>query len=197
MHAADVADSVSLCVVRQGPPRFSARYLGTYPRSGDWVGIMSATDFEAQRRQMLAEISATTARVRELIGKAALEERVMRVMGKVPRHEFVPIEVQPYAYTNRPVPIGFEKTISQPFIVALMTDLLEIGADNTVLEIGTGLGYQTAISHSWPSRYTASRLLKSSGNKPRNGCVGKVAPTSSSRLRMAIMAGRNTPHSIE
>jgi protein-L-isoaspartate(D-aspartate) O-methyltransferase len=106
---------------------------------------MPATDFEAQRRQMLAEISATTARVRGLIGKAALDGRVMRAMGKVPRHEFVPIELQPYAYANRPLPIGFDKTISQPFIVALMTDLLEISADNTVLEIGTGLGYQTAI----------------------------------------------------
>ena len=49
MHAADVAEAVSHCVVRQGPPRFSARYLGTYPRSGGWVGIMSVTDFEAQR----------------------------------------------------------------------------------------------------------------------------------------------------
>jgi protein-L-isoaspartate(D-aspartate) O-methyltransferase len=106
---------------------------------------MPATDFEAQRRQMLAEISATTARVRGLIGKAALDEQVMRAMGKVPRHEFVPIELQPHAYANCPLPIGFNKTISQPFIVALMTDLLEIGADNAVLEIGTGLGYQTAI----------------------------------------------------
>jgi protein-L-isoaspartate(D-aspartate) O-methyltransferase len=59
---------------------------------------MPAMDFAAQRRQMLAEISATTARVRGLIGKAALDERVMRAVGKVPRHEFVPIELQPYAY---------------------------------------------------------------------------------------------------
>jgi protein-L-isoaspartate(D-aspartate) O-methyltransferase len=57
----------------------------------------------------------------------------------------VPIELQPYAYANIPLPIGFNKTISQPFIVALMTDLLDIGADDTVLEIGTGLGYQAAI----------------------------------------------------
>jgi protein-L-isoaspartate(D-aspartate) O-methyltransferase len=106
---------------------------------------MPVADFEAQRRQMLAEISAMVARLRGLIGKAALDERIMRVMGNVPRHEFVPIELQPYAYANRPLPIGFDKTASQPFIVALMTDLLEIGADNTVLEIGTGLGYQTAI----------------------------------------------------
>jgi protein-L-isoaspartate(D-aspartate) O-methyltransferase len=80
-----------------------------------------------------------------LIGKAALDERVMTAMGKVSRHEFVPVELQPYAYANIPLPIGFDKTISQPFIVALMTDLLDISADDSVLEIGTGLGYQAAI----------------------------------------------------
>jgi protein-L-isoaspartate O-methyltransferase len=69
----------------------------------------------------------------------------MTAMGKVPRHEFVPIELQPYAYANIPLPIGFEKTISQPSIVALMTDLLDIKPDDSVLEIGTGLGYQAAI----------------------------------------------------
>jgi protein-L-isoaspartate(D-aspartate) O-methyltransferase len=83
--------------------------------------------------------------VSRLIGKATLDERVMAAMGKVPRHEFVPAEHQPYAYANIPLPIGFNKTISQPFIVALMTDLLDISAHDTVLEIGTGLGYQTAI----------------------------------------------------
>ena len=87
---------------------------------------MSAEDFEVLRRQMLAEISAATFHVSGLIGKAALDERVMTAMGKVPRHEFVPIELQPYAYANIPLPIGFNKTISQPFIVALMTDLLDI-----------------------------------------------------------------------
>src|SRR6478672_11832926 len=132
---------------------------GRITGDGHWVGIMSATDFEAQRRQMLAEISAMAARVRGLIGKAALDERVMRVMGTVPRHEFVPLELQPYAYANRPLPIGFDKTISQPFIVALMTDLLEISADNTVLEIGTGLGYQTAILAQLARKVYASRLL--------------------------------------
>ena len=66
-------------------------------------------------------------------------------MAKVPRHEFVPIEVQPYAYLNRPLPIGFEKRISQPLMVAAMTDLLEPKADDAVLEIGNGLGYQSAV----------------------------------------------------
>ena len=106
---------------------------------------MRAADFEVLRRRMLAEISAATVHVSGLIGKAAFDERVVRAMGNVPRHEFVPIELQSYAYANIPLPIGFDKTISQPFIVALMTDLLDISADDAVLEIGTGLGYQTAI----------------------------------------------------
>src|SRR5213593_2240358 len=106
---------------------------------------MSAEDFEVLRQHMLAEISAWTFGARGTIGKPALDKRVMVTMGKVPRHEFVPIELQPYAYANIPLPIGFDKTISQPFIVALMTDLLEISAADIVLEIGTGLGYQAAI----------------------------------------------------
>ena len=94
---------------------------------------------------MLEDIIATTVRVSGLIGKPALDERVMNAMGKVPRHDFVPIELRPYAYADIPLPIGFSKTISQPFIVALMTDLLDISSDDVVLEIGTGLGYQAAI----------------------------------------------------
>ena len=122
---------------------------------------MSVKDFEILRRQMLAEIAAGTFHVSDLIGKAALDERVMAAMAKVPRHEFVPVELQPYAYANIPLPIGFEKTISQPFIVALMTDLLDIGAEETVLEIGTGLGYQAAILAQLARRvYTVDRYRR-------------------------------------
>jgi protein-L-isoaspartate(D-aspartate) O-methyltransferase len=106
---------------------------------------MRVADLEALREHMLAVIAASTFELRDTIGKSGLDERVMTAMGKVPRHAFVPIELQPYAYANIPLPIGFEKTISQPFIVALMTDLLDIKADDSVLEIGTGLGYQAAI----------------------------------------------------
>jgi protein-L-isoaspartate(D-aspartate) O-methyltransferase len=106
---------------------------------------MRAEDLKVLREHMVAEISADAARVRELTGKSSLDERVMAAIAKVPRHEFVPIELQPLAYANTPLPIGCEKTISQPFIVALMTDLLEISAEDVVLEIGTGLGYQAAI----------------------------------------------------
>lgn len=106
---------------------------------------MRAEEFEALREHMLAVIAAGAFALRDTIGRSAFDERVMTAMRKVPRHEFVPIEVQPYAYANVPLPIGFEKTISQPFIVALMTDLLDIRANDSVLEIGTGLGYQAAV----------------------------------------------------
>ncbi len=106
---------------------------------------MSIEYFDEQRRQLIATIRADTGRVAARIGKSALDDRVLRAMAKVPRHEFVPVEVQLHAYVNAPLPIGFEKTISQPFMVAVMTDLLELKPDDVVLEIGTGLGYQTAV----------------------------------------------------
>ncbi|MGH6626877.1 MAG: protein-L-isoaspartate(D-aspartate) O-methyltransferase [Burkholderiaceae bacterium] len=106
---------------------------------------MPEPDFSALRQSMLAEIAAKTIYASAQLGKAALAPQVMNVMAKVPRHEFVLLELRPYAYADTPLPIGFDKTISQPFIVALMTDLLDLRPTDTVLEIGTGLGYQTAI----------------------------------------------------
>ena len=106
---------------------------------------MSVAYFEEQRREMVAAIRVIAKHLVAEIGKTALDDRVLRAMAKVPRHEFVPIEVQPYAYLNRPLPIGFDKTISQPLMVAVMTDLLELKLDDVVLEIGTGLGYQSAV----------------------------------------------------
>ncbi len=97
------------------------------------------------RQQMLEEIALETYCVSEQIDKLELDPKVLTVMGYVPRHEFVPNDVHDLAYLNQPLPIGYDKTISQPFIVALMTDLLEIKKSDTILEIGTGLGYQTAI----------------------------------------------------
>jgi protein-L-isoaspartate(D-aspartate) O-methyltransferase len=81
----------------------------------------------------------------EQIGKDRLGDRVMEAMARVPRHQFVPSELQDWAYEDLPLPIGCGKTISQPFMVALMTDLLAIEEHDKVLEIGTGLGYQAAI----------------------------------------------------
>jgi protein-L-isoaspartate(D-aspartate) O-methyltransferase len=106
---------------------------------------MSAEHFAKLRQHMLMEIAAETIYVSARIGKAALGSAAMEAVGKVPRHDFVPVELQPYAYANVPLPIGFDKTISQPFIVALMTDLLDLVAEDSVLEVGTGLGYQAAV----------------------------------------------------
>jgi protein-L-isoaspartate(D-aspartate) O-methyltransferase len=97
------------------------------------------------RRQMIAEIVAEAAETATHTGKAQFDDRIVQVMARVPRHEFVPVELQAYAYLNRPLPIGCEKTISQPYIVALMTDLLEPADNDLVLEVGAGAGYQAAI----------------------------------------------------
>jgi protein-L-isoaspartate(D-aspartate) O-methyltransferase len=97
------------------------------------------------RRNMLAEIEAEAVLTANYTGRAVFGVPVMDAVGRVPRHEFVPVELQPYAYLNRPLPIGFEKTVSQPYIVALMTDVLDLRPNDIVLEIGTGAGYQAAI----------------------------------------------------
>ena len=106
---------------------------------------MSVESFEQQRREMIAAIRVVAQHLAAEVGKTALDDRVLAAMAKVPRHEFVPVEIQAYAYLNRPLPIGFGKTISQPLMVAVMTDLLELKPDDVVLEIGTGLGYQSAV----------------------------------------------------
>src|ERR1700741_658846 len=124
---------------------------------------MRAEELEPLREQMLAVIAASPFELRDAIGKNALDERVMTAMGKVPRHEFVPIELQPYSYDNIPLPIGFAKTISQPFVVALMTDLLDIKADDRVLEIGTGLGYQAAILAQLARRVYSVEIIEELG----------------------------------
>ena len=106
---------------------------------------MSDEEFSELRQRMLAVIAAKTIYSCARLGKATLGARVMAAMVKVPRHEFVPLELQCDAYADTPLPIGFDKTISQPFIVAVMIDLLDLQPTDTVLEIGTGWGYQTAV----------------------------------------------------
>jgi protein-L-isoaspartate(D-aspartate) O-methyltransferase len=81
----------------------------------------------------------------QIRARGVKDRRVLAAMGKVPREEFVPADQRPHAYEDRPLPIGEEQTISQPYIVALMTELLEVKQGDKVLEIGTGSGYQAAI----------------------------------------------------
>jgi protein-L-isoaspartate(D-aspartate) O-methyltransferase len=105
----------------------------------DALGASDA-DFAARRRAMVAEITIEHAGL-----PVHFSRPVKEAMASVPRHLFVPQAQQPYAYENRPLPIGHQQTISQPYIVALMTDLLRLGKGDRVLEVGTGSGYQAAI----------------------------------------------------
>lgn len=101
--------------------------------------------FTTVRQEMVKQIARHADLVSDKTGRRELAERVMEVIASVPRHEFVPAPLQDFAYLDQPLPIGFGKTISQPFIVALMTDLLDPRPEDRVLEIGTGLGYQAAV----------------------------------------------------
>ena len=94
---------------------------------------------------MVEEIVAMVMETREYVGKDRLKGAVIEAIRNVPRHEFVPDLYKSYAYENRPLPIGSRQTISQPYIVALMTDLAEVDSNSIVLEVGTGSGYQAAV----------------------------------------------------
>ncbi len=101
-------------------------------------------DYSMARAAMVDEVHYYATLARDT-GEDALDEHVMQSLGTVKRHKFVPSRQLPFAYDNRPLPIGHGQTISQPYIVALMTDLIEPDRDFVVLEIGTGSGYQAAI----------------------------------------------------
>lgn len=101
--------------------------------------------FEHDRQQMIADIESGVAVTRMMTGRDHLNPRVMDVMRQVPREEFVPADMRHAAFRDGALPVGHGQTISQPYIVALMTDLLDLTEDSVVLEVGTGTGYQAAI----------------------------------------------------
>ena len=111
-----------------------------------WIGRPVLADDDAgARRGMLDAIARLTSLTAESTGVATIDAAVMAAIDRVPRHEFVPQELRSSAYANRPLPIGHGQTISQPYIVALMTHLLGVESGAQVLEIGTGSGYQAAV----------------------------------------------------
>ena len=112
------------------------------------------------QQQMVEIIGAHAFHAREHIGKDKLHPHILETMGRIPRHEFVPVELIAYAYADQPLPIGHNKTISQPFIVALMTDLLDVQPGDRVLEVGTGLGYHTAILASLASSVFTIEIIQ-------------------------------------
>jgi protein-L-isoaspartate(D-aspartate) O-methyltransferase len=131
-------------------------FLSSITRAGAVIGLsclflllaglpVGADDF-AQKRQALVKVIEADVRDTSLyLDKEALDDRVLQALSTVPRHLFVPKRVVDQAYENRALPIGYSQTISQPYIVAIMTDLLKPTKDSRVLEIGTGSGYQAAV----------------------------------------------------
>jgi protein-L-isoaspartate(D-aspartate) O-methyltransferase len=111
----------------------------------DDVVVAQQDPWAEARGAMVRTIQAHAALLPEAASTNGLSAKVLDVMGKVPRHEFVPERVEGQAYADAPLPIGYGQTISQPFIVALMTHLIRTSPDSTMLEIGTGSGYQAAV----------------------------------------------------
>ena len=146
--------------------------LHRYPLFGIFVMLQlllastALADEYAQARQHLVEVIEQDVRATSLyLDKEALDPRVMIAMGKVPRHEFVPATQIPQAYTNRPLPIGYGQTISQPYIVALMSDLIKPQADDRVLEIGTGSGYQAAMLAELTGQVYSMEIIEALGKQ--------------------------------
>ena len=102
-------------------------------------------EYALAREGLIRQIEEHVRATREYLDKQNLDPKVMETLRIVPRHEFVPPPLKTHAYENRPLAIGHGQTISQPYIVALMTDLLEVKPTDRVLEVGTGSGYQAAV----------------------------------------------------
>jgi protein-L-isoaspartate(D-aspartate) O-methyltransferase len=128
------------------PLTFVLKVLATLVFAG-WLSTVhaKAPDFERERQALLLEIERDVRETSAYLKRRELDERVLNAMATVPRHEFVRPQDRRLAYLNRPLPIGYGQTISQPYIVAIMTDLLEPGPGCRALEVGTGSGYQAAV----------------------------------------------------
>ena len=123
-----------------------------------------ADESHAQRRaEMIHLIEADVRRTSVYLKRSALDPRVLEALAQVPRHEFVPSSEVSRAYQNRPLPIGHGQTISQPYIVAIMTDLLGLEAGARVLEIGTGSGYQAAVLAALDTRVWTIEIIEPLG----------------------------------
>ncbi len=107
--------------------------------------LQAEEDYVMARKLMVSLIEEDVRSTRFYLDREVLDDKVLQIMKDVPRHEFVPENKKQYAYENRPLSIGHGQTISQPYIVAIMTDLLDLSPDSRVLELGTGSGYQAAV----------------------------------------------------
>jgi protein-L-isoaspartate(D-aspartate) O-methyltransferase len=129
--------------------------------------MVAAEDYAAQRQAMIDLIEADVRRTSEHLQKESLNPGVLEAMNQVPRHRFVAKAKQAQAYENRPLPIGHGQTISQPYIVAIMTDLIDPQPGDRALEIGTGSGYQAAVLSRIVSQVDSMEIIEPLGEQAR------------------------------
>ena len=134
---------------------------------------MDDLHFAGPRREMVSEIADHVRATADRIGRGSLDERVMSALGKVRRHAFVPVELRGFAYVDSPLPIGYGKTISQPYINAVMTDLLDVRPADTVLEVGTGFGYQAALLAELAARVYTVEIVEELAQGARRRLAGE------------------------
>jgi len=131
------------------------------------AGSATGDEFRQQRLDLVETIQADVRRTSSHLDKELLDERVLDAMREVPRHLFVPMGSQDQAYENRPLAIGHGQTISQPYIVAIMTDLLKPEKNHRVLEVGTGSGYQAAVMAALTSKVFTMEIIEPLGLQAR------------------------------
>jgi protein-L-isoaspartate(D-aspartate) O-methyltransferase len=129
------------------------------------VAAAAGSEFEAQRRQMVSDVASMVRSTAGETGLGRLSTPVLEALGRVPRHRFVPEQAVRSAYRNRPLSIGDGQTISQPYIVALSTELLEPKPEHVVLEVGTGSGYQSAILAELVDRVYSVEIIEPLGRE--------------------------------
>ncbi|MGW8273252.1 MAG: protein-L-isoaspartate(D-aspartate) O-methyltransferase [Thermodesulfovibrionales bacterium] len=125
-------------------------------------------DLVRRREAMIAEIQADAHLAHDALGRPSIDVRVEQALRDVPRHEFVPESLRGIAYLKQPLPSGYGQTISQPYIVALMTDLLMVDDGDTVLEIGTGSGYQAAVLSKIAKKVYSVEIIKELAESARD-----------------------------
>ena len=137
------------------------------------LGSTGEDDYSHQRKQMIRAIEADVRATSIYLNKETLDPRVMQAINTVPRHALVPTQQRQYAYLNQPLAIGYGQTISQPYIVAIMTDLLNPQPEHKILEIGTGSGYQAAILSRLVQKVYTIEIIKALGKRARKD-LGKL-----------------------
>jgi protein-L-isoaspartate(D-aspartate) O-methyltransferase len=132
------------------------------------IPVAATANYAELRQQMIKVIEADVRATSLELNKKALDPRVIRAMQQVPRHEFVPEQERRFAYNNRPLPIGYGQTISQPYIVAIMADLLQTDMQSKVLEVGTGSGYQAAVLAGMVKQVYSIEIIQPLGEQARD-----------------------------